>query len=181
MRRLATSLLAVCAGLASREARATESWNQWDDAAAPGVARGAVKLAIGVDLQSVAGGDDVLRVAIEGEHLLRDHWGLFVNAAVPVSGSNVAPLLAGVRFHLLPKTWLDPFLGAAGGVARITVGDRDARVDPMVSAQAGAAVYYFGLFFVQAEARYDVARYAAADGAIDRSGVGVDGKLGVYF
>jgi len=181
MRQTLSSLCAAAIALfATRDARATNNWNQWDEDAASGVSRGATKLALGVDWAHVPD-DHTLRFAVEGEHLLRDHWGIFGSAALPFEGPWVAPLLAGVRFHLLPKTPIDPFAGIAGGVAWMRIDGRDARVDPMVSAQVGAALYYFGLFFVQVEGRWDVARYSAAEGAIDRSGVVLDGKLGTYF
>jgi len=58
---------------------------------------------------------------------------------------------------------------------------RDARVDPMVSGAAGFTFHYFGLFFFEAEARFDLVRYAAGDGATNLSGLVIDGRTGVYF
>jgi hypothetical protein len=175
------SLLSLVLTLAARPAHASENnWNQWDEPAVSGIGRGTSKLSLGVDWGHVPG-SHALRLGFGFEHMLRDHWGLTAQTGLPIDGEWIAPLLLGVRFHALPKSPVDPFVGVSGGAAWMRPTGRDARVDPMASAQAGVTVYYFGLLFLELHARYDVARYAAAEGAVDRSGLALAGATGVFF
>jgi hypothetical protein len=161
-------------------ARAADDWNQWNAPAVSGVARGTTKIGWGVDWGHVPG-DHTLRLGFDGEHLLRDHWSVIARVGLPVGGAWVAPALVGLRVNALPRFPVDPFLGAAGGVAWIRPGGLDARVDPMASVEAGLTVHYWAFFFFEAGARYDLVRYAASTGASDLSGLVVEGRTGVFF
>lgn len=172
--------LALGVMLVSVPARAADNWNQWDEPAVSGVGRGATKLALGIDWAHVPGGHSV-RLGGDFEHLLADHWSLQGRVGIPLEGEWVAPAMLGIRFHVLPLHPFDPFLGAAGGVAWLRPTGRDARLDPVTSGAVGFTFHYFGLFFVEAEGRFDLVRYAASEGARDLSGVVIDGRTGVYF
>lgn len=157
----------------------TNNWNQWDDDGRDGVTQGTTKLALGIDYAQVGSRGDTLRLALEVEHLLRDRWGLVGTLALPVGGEWVAPASLGVRFHLVPKFPLDPFLGLAGGVAWLAP-DRVAPVAaPIGSARAGLAFHYLGLFFAQMEGGYDLVSYGREGVTIDLSGAIFAGRLGV--
>jgi hypothetical protein len=144
------------------------------------VGQGATALGAGVEWAHVPGWHS-LRIAGDFEHMLRDHVGLVGRAAVPVDGAWVAPAALGLRFHLLPLSPFDPYVGGSGGVAWLRAPGHAARIDPTISGEAGFRFYYFGLFFLDAGVRYDVVRYAAPSGAFDLSGLVVGGRTGVYF
>jgi hypothetical protein len=175
------SLSAATLALAlSSSARADEHWSQWSAPAISAVGQGATKLDLGIDWAHVPNGHSV-RLAGDFEYLLRNSIGLVGSAAVPIQGAWVAPATLGLRLHVVPLSTFDPYVGLRGGVAWMRPLGRDARIDPTIDAEAGVAFYYFGLFFLEAGARYDVLRYAATSGAFDLSGLVVGGRSGVYF
>lgn len=186
--RLPLVVVAACVAgalvLVTEDARAapprTNNWNQWDDDASNGVSQGLTKLSLAFDYAR-AGDDHALRLGGEFEHLLRDRWGLVGSFALPVAGTWVAPGTLGLRFHLLPKTPVDPFLGLSGGFAWLRPDGVAAELVPMVAARGGLALYVSGLFFVQAEGGYDFVRYSANGVAFDLGGAVITGRLGVYF
>ncbi len=159
----------------------TNNWNQWDDAARAGVIQGTTKLGLGADYALVGASDHTVRVGVEVEHLLRDHWGVVGALALPVAGTWVAPASLGLRFHFLPKFPLDPFVGVAGGVGWLAPTGLPATAAPLAEARAGLTYYYFGLFFGQLEGGYDFVRYGRAGVEMDRGGASFAGRLGVEF
>jgi len=178
----AAALLAVtCASTAPAAQRDHSYWNQWDDDGADGVAEGTTELALGVDYARVGSGDHTVRFAVEGEHLLRNRWGVVADVALPVGGAWVAPATLGLRLHVLPKNPFDPFVGVGGGVAWLRLPDLPDAAAPIVLARAGLAFHYLGFFFAQVSGGYDLVRYARAGAEIDRGGFVLDGRLGVGF
>jgi hypothetical protein len=166
--------------LVTAEAARAETWSQWSTPAVSGVGQGATKLGIGVDWAHVPG-DHSLRLAGDFEHMLRDRIGLVGRAALPIDGAWVAPATLGLRFHLLPLSPLDPYVGGGGGLAWMRFPGRDARIDPTIDAEAGLTFHYWGLFYLEAGVRYDLVRYSAPDAGADLSGLVVGGRSGVYF
>ena len=183
--RFARGLALAVVGLSPAGAHAdparTNNWNQWDDDARDGIMQGATKLAVGADYARVGAADHTVRLALELEHLLRNHWGVVGTLGLPLGGAWVAPASVGLRFHFLPKQPLDPFLGIAGGVAWLAPSGLPPAAAPLGEARAGLAFYYFGLFFVQVEGGYDFVRYGRAGVEFDRGGASFAGRLGVYF
>jgi hypothetical protein len=159
----------------------TNNWNQWDDDGRDGVVQGSTKVALGVDYALVGSSDHTVRLALELEHLLRNRWGLVGTVALPVAGTWVAPASLGVRFHLLPKLPIDPFLGLGGGVAWLAPSGLRATAAPLGEARTGLAFYALGFFFAQLEGGYDFVRYGRAGVEMDRGGASFAGRLGVYF
>jgi hypothetical protein len=162
----------------------TNNWNQWDDDARDGLMQGTTKLALGVDYTTYTATPSeghTVRLGLELEHLLRDHWGVVGSIALPVAGQWVAPASIGIRFHFVPKFPLDPYVSLAGGVAWLAPDSLPAIAAPIATARAGVALYYFGLFFAQVEGGYDVARYGREGVDVDLSGATFAGRLGVYF
>ena len=169
----------------ARSARAdparTNNWNQWDDDARDGVTQGTTKLALGIDYAQVGSRGDTVRLTLEVEHLLRDRWGLVGTLLLPVGGEWVAPASLGVRFHLVPKFPLNPFLGLAGGVAWLAPDGLAPIAAPIGSARGGVAFHYLGLFFAQVEGGYDFVSYGREEVTINLSGATFTGRLGVEF
>lgn len=157
------------------------NWNQWDEDGRDGVVQGSTKVALGVDYALVGGSDHTVRLALELEHLLRNRWGLVGTVALPVAGTWVAPASLGVRFHILPKLPVDPFVGLGGGVAWLAPSGLPATAAPLAEARAGLAFYTLGFFFAQLEGGYDFVRYGRAGIEMDRGGASFAGRLGVYF
>jgi hypothetical protein len=177
----ALALLLGAPSLAHADPPRTNNWNQWDDNGHDGLMEGVTKLSWGVDYARVGASDHVTRLALEGEHLLRDRWGMVGTLAVPVGGTWVAPASLGLRFHFVPRFPLDPFVGVAGGVSWLAPHGLPAAAAPLGEARAGIAYYYFGFFFAQLEGGYDFVRYGRSGVETDRGGASFSGRLGVTF
>lgn len=165
-----------------RAVAATDNhWNQWDDDGLDGVVEGTTMLGLGANYALSGSSEHTVRLVFEGEHLLRDRWGVVGSVGLPVDGAWIAPAELGLRFHLFPKFPIDPFVGIDGGIAWLRPPGLEDMAAPMVDLRAGAAAHYFGIFYAQVDGGYDLVRYGRGGVSIDRSGASFGGRLGVNF
>ncbi|HEY2515187.1 MAG TPA: hypothetical protein VGI39_30180, partial [Polyangiaceae bacterium] len=99
----AAACLALTLRAASARAATDNHWNQWDDDGLDGVVQGTTLLGLGANYALAGSTDHTVRLALEGEHLLRDRWGVVGSLGLPVDGAWIAPAELGLRFHLFPK------------------------------------------------------------------------------
>jgi hypothetical protein len=171
VRRAIVVLVGACVLSATASARAelpadASSWNQLGEAPASGIGRGSTTLSTHLSLVRPAG-TTTLRLGFSFEHLLRDRWGLVGGVAAPFGGVLFAPAHVGVRFHVLPRAPLDPYLGAYAGLAVVHPRGEVVTAEPFVGAHAGLALHYFGFGFLAFDGGLEHATYAStASGTI---------------
>ncbi|MBK8214025.1 MAG: hypothetical protein IPK71_09765 [Myxococcales bacterium] len=156
----AALVLVPCVARAELPSDAT-SWNQLGQTPASGLSRGSTTLATNLTLVRPAG-TTTLRLGFSFEHLLRDRWGLVGGVAAPFGGVLFAPAYAGVRFHVLPRSPLDPYLGVTAGLAIVHPKGEVVTAEPTVGAHAGLALHYVGFAFVAFDGGLEHATYASA-------------------
>jgi hypothetical protein len=169
-------MLVVAAICAARLAHAADppplaTWNQWDDSGASGLAKGVVVLAtdLAFRLPSVPGATPrslFLGIQLGAGYMLTDHFGLRADVTLNFHDDapedvRLIPMTIGGIFHPLPKSPVDLYLGARGGLALVRIGDGGEELEPTVSVLGGAAFHYWGSFLVRAEIGYDLVRYAS--------------------
>jgi hypothetical protein len=86
----------------------------------------------------------------------------------------------GGAFHVLPRSWIDVYIGADAGFVHIATATLPASWSTRVTPVIGVTLYYWGAFFVEAEAGYNVLQYAK-EVAIDMSAPTYRVRLGFYL
>jgi len=187
---LPARLLVVASLCAARLAHADDppplaSWNQWEDSGASGVARGVLLLGTDVAfrLPSLPGTSPrtlFVGIQLEGGYMVTDGFGLRTEVTFQVhdgatSDVRLIPATIGGVLHALPKSPIDLYLGARGGLALVHIGDGGDELEPTVGVLGGIAFHYWGMFLVSAEVGYDVLRYGtqSLDGPCFAIGTGL--------
>lgn len=118
------------------------------------------------------------------EFLATDRIGIRGNAGVPLSTTptdlKYYPLTMGMALHLLPRYWVDVYLGADAGFVHIGANSLPASWTARVTPVLGVTLYYWGAFFAEGEVGYSVQQYAR-DAAIDFSAPTFRARLGFYL
>lgn len=118
------------------------------------------------------------------EFFMSDRLSVRGNAGLPLSAASPEtkyyPFMLGGAFHLLPRSWLDLYFGADAGFVHIATASLPATWSTRVTPVVGASLYYWGAFFLEAEAGYNILQYAR-DVAIDMSAPTYRVRLGFYL
>lgn len=118
------------------------------------------------------------------EFMLSDRFSVRGNAALPLSTAvtdmKYYPFMMGGAVHLFPRFWFDLYLGADAGFVHIASPTLPASWSTRVTPVVGATLYYWGVFFLEAEAGYNILQYAK-DTAIDMSAPTYRVRLGFYL
>lgn len=106
------------------------------------------------------------------------------NAAIPISTTvtdmKYYPLMMGGALHLFPRFWFDFYLGADAGFVHIASPNLPASWSTRVTPVVGITLYYWGVFFLEGEAGYNILQYAK-DTAIDFSAPTFRVRMGFYL
>jgi hypothetical protein len=148
-----------------------------------GIQQGNLKLGLGWSQEN----HDNLRVHLlmgQFEFFMSDRLSVRGNAGVPlttaVAETKYYPFVLGGAFHVLPRSWIDVYIGADAGFVHIATATLPASWSTRVTPVIGVTLYYWGAFFVEAEARYNVLQYAK-EVAIDMSAPTYRVRLGFYL
>lgn len=118
------------------------------------------------------------------EFFMSDRLSLRGNAGVPLSTAvaetKYYPFMLGGAFHVLPRSPLDFYIGADAGFVHIATATLPASWSTRVTPIVGVTFYYWGAFFLEAEAGYNVLQYAK-DVALDLSAPTYRARLGFYL
>lgn len=118
------------------------------------------------------------------EFMLSDRFSVRGNAALPLSTAitdmKYYPFMMGGAVHLFPRFWFDLYLGADAGFVHIASATLPASWSTRVTPVIGATLYYWGVFFLEAEAGYNILQYAK-DTAIDMSAPTYRVRMGFYL
>lgn len=118
------------------------------------------------------------------EFMLSDRFSVRGNAALPlstaVSEMKYYPFMLGGAVHLLPRYWLDFYVGADAGFVHIATASLPATWSTRVTPVVGVTLYYWGVFFLEGEAAYNILQYAK-DTAIDMSAPSYRVRMGFYL
>ncbi|HMV36813.1 MAG TPA: hypothetical protein PKD60_13025 [Turneriella sp.] len=148
-----------------------------------GIQQSNLKLGIGWSQEN----HDSLRAHLlqgQFEFFMSDRLSLRGNAGVPlstaVSETKYYPFMLGGAFHVLPRYWIDFYFGADAGFVHIATATLPATWSTRVTPVVGATVYFWGAFFLEAEAGYNILQYAK-DVAIDMSAPTYRVRTGFYL
>jgi|JI10StandDraft_1071094.scaffolds.fasta_scaffold290511_3 hypothetical protein len=118
------------------------------------------------------------------EFMLTDRFSVRGNAGLPVSTAvtdfKYYPFMMGGALHLFPRNWFDIYLGADAGFVHIGAPNLAASWSTRVTPVAGISLYYWGAFFLDAEAGYNILQYANQS-AIDLSAPTYRVRMGFYL
>lgn len=148
-----------------------------------GIQQNNLKLGLGWSQEN----QDNLRVHLlqgQFEFFMTDRLSLRGNAGVPVSSAvsemKYYPFMLGGALHLFPRSWFDFYIGADAGFVHIGTGVLPASWSTRVTPVTGVSLYFWGAFFVEGEAGYNVLQYAK-DVAIDMSAMTYRVRMGFYL
>jgi len=118
------------------------------------------------------------------EFMASDRLGIRGNAGLPLSAEanemKYYPFMMGGAIHLFPRFWFDLYLGADAGFVHIATATLPATWSTRVTPVVGASLYYWGVFFLEAEAAYNILQYANTT-AIDMSAMSYRVRMGFYL
>lgn len=157
--------------------------NQASSESNDGIQENSLKLGLGWSMEN----QSAYRVHIlqgQFEFMLSDRFSVRGNAALllstAVTDMKYYPFMMGGAIHLLPRYWLDVYLGADAGFVHIATATLPATWSTRVTPVIGATLYYWGAFFLEAEAGYNILQYAK-DTAIDMSAPTYRVRMGFYL
>lgn len=161
------------------------TWNQWEDSGASGVARGVLLLGTDVtfrlpSLPGTAPRTLFVGIQLDAGLMVTDHFGVRTDFTLPIHDGaaqdvRLIPATIGGALHALPKSPVDLYVGARGGLVLVRIGDGGNEIEPTVGVLGGIAFHYWGMFLVRAEVGYDLVRYGAQslDGPVFSVGTGL--------
>ncbi|MBS0618318.1 MAG: hypothetical protein JSR44_09030 [Spirochaetes bacterium] len=120
------------------------------------------------------------------DFMATDRLSIRGNSALPLSTATgdmkFYPFMLGGALHLLPRYWLDLYVGADAGFVYIS--SPSANLAPSWSTQVtplvGVTLYYWGVFYLEGEAGYNVMQYANS-APIDMSAPTFRVRMGFYL
>ncbi|MCS6971953.1 MAG: hypothetical protein NZL89_02925 [Leptospiraceae bacterium] len=148
-----------------------------------GIQKGNLKLALGWSQENH---EPYRAQLLQGqfEFFATDYFGVRGNAALPLSlaapGMQYYPLTLGMALHFLPRHAVDFFAGADAGFVYFGTSQLRANWSTRITAIAGMSLYFWGAFFLEAEAGYSVLQYAR-DTAADLSAPTYRVRIGFYL
>lgn len=118
------------------------------------------------------------------EFFATDRLSIRGNSGIPlsvaISETKYFPFMMGGAFHLFPRNWIDFYLGADAGFVHIATAVLPATWSTRVTPVVGVTLYYWGVFFLEGEAGYNILQYAK-DTAIDMSAPTYRVRMGFYL
>jgi hypothetical protein len=98
------------------------------------------------------------------EFMMNDRFSMRGNSGIPLSSAmsemKYYPFMLGGAFHFFPRSWFDFYLGADAGFVHIGSASLAASWSTRVTPVAGVTLYFWGAFYIEGEAGYNILQYA---------------------
>jgi len=98
------------------------------------------------------------------EFMMNDRFSVRGNSGIPLSSTmsemKYYPFMLGGAFHIFPRSWFDLYLGADAGFVHIGSASLAASWSTRVTPVVGMTLYFWGAFYIEGEAGYNILQYA---------------------
>ncbi|MCS6983803.1 MAG: hypothetical protein NZM25_01575 [Leptospiraceae bacterium] len=157
-------------------------YNQFQEAEYNGIQRHVLKLSLGYGEERSSTGNFGLLLG-RFQYLVTDFFAIRGETGYAMAspqGTTYIPFTLGGDLHILPRSALDIYLGGDGGFLYIDYPVAGNGVFARTSLHGGVTFYFWGAFFLDVEARYNVQHFARSV-VYDLSGLGWNVHVGFYF
>lgn len=158
-------------------------FNQFGEEEYNGIQRKVLKLSLGYGQENPPE-DKVGLLLGRFEYLVTDYFGVRGEAGypvtVPLADYWYIPLTLGGNIHIFPRSPVDVYLGADGGFVYLNIPNWGEGLFSRTSFHSGLSWYFWGVFFLEAELRYNIQHFAR-NNPKNLSSVGWNVQMGFYF
>ncbi len=159
------------------------AWNQFNEVEYNGIQRNVLKLSLGPSFENPSP-QAVTLLSGRFQYLINDYFGIRGETGIPLASKiqnyGYLPLTLGGDVHLFPRSMFDIYLGGDGGFLYVDIPQRGNGWFSRTSLHVGLSFYFWGVFFLEGEVRYNVQHFAG-NPASNLSALGYNAQIGFYF